>query len=1148
MTGCCSACVRMNKVKTLSQTEQSAIFLTAWWSDLKDQSKPTQSAALNLLRQIRVRAFDFGDESAGDHQFAIERCQRLLQSGCYEEAKGLWQELIRIGSILRPKGGDTKLTEESTNRLGLVERLKQFLLRDAIDYEKRLQQWRDRSRRRIRSFDSKISGETIDRETENDALNCSLKENDVTVLSGPSGSGKSSLIYSVCDEIGFDPLLVDESFFTGRLGTTVTYQSDVETVDEMLSACSRPSLLILDSLEKWSSDSLNQLTDLMNALESQGIFAVHRAAMVCQPQGLHRIGQALAGVCTTINPMQIAPPTSSQIDVLLSKLNNFNDRKADANLIRVFQNLKVLQLTDNAMSAGIKLNLKELSGETSLAEVIWKNWIEKNGTDFSASTMLQQIGIAESEKLSVGIPIHKLGQGDANLIPSLISDGLLAEADSRVHFSHDVVGDWARLRVLVAEPNSIASRSENFRWHSAVRMYSTRLIERAADSSEFVAFFTLHKDSATMRELLLDGLVAALASECPDLENIFDCLLNLSVENLKLLIARFAIGSSNIDPITKWGDTNYLSKTIGFWRKPIDPTWLHFLQAINRHDASLKQCPGEVAQLCSVVLERFELGRNHDKNLERVASEIAIRLGNELISSGFDSFVDASDREKIFKALVLSVNQDASTVEALLRRVAGRSDIHGMAPDTEPDLSGLSQAAKQLLNSPLSKYAPAPWPDGPQTQIDKAFRNVVVFSSSLAPLIRHSPQVAEEVLLACCIEDPPNKANMFGLEEGVGLYYDFQHAQPLFDTGSLLKFFELAPDRAVGFLIRLVNFATDRWSALQDQREARFERHSDIEDMFSRHRPREIQVPIDDKWQTWQGDYQVYRWSSVSSNNANLCTSALMAFEAWIYKLGSDKSKPYLRRVIREGRSTAFAGVLSSIGKKHIELFVDALQPLLGCWTLYSWDHQALMKDSSFSPRMMRWNWRADPIRRKCAAIWHDMKHRKQDLITIGTFVLMKFVSSRDFFAFCIEHWEGDLQSTGKGHSLDIYINQLNWKNYTETPTEDGQIAIEYSPPVEFQERNKKLLEETQRSSFSMMFPHSMRKLLNRDVSLSEEEVDAVWSNVAIVESLDDSEFPKHRLALRDDMLTGIAAALVCRASKLLEKESRTSEMVSRCF
>jgi len=84
------------------------------------------------------------------------------------------------------------------------------------------------------------------------------------------------------------------------------------------------------------------------------------------------------------------------------------------------------------------------------------------------------VGVLEGDTLASGVPRMQLEASEQPALAALAASDLVRLRDERVRFSHDLLGDWARMRVLVGE-QSFASpanrdRANLPRWHRAVRL------------------------------------------------------------------------------------------------------------------------------------------------------------------------------------------------------------------------------------------------------------------------------------------------------------------------------------------------------------------------------------------------------------------------------------------------------------------------------------------------------------------------------------------------------------------------------------------------------------------------------------------------------------------------------------------------------
>ena len=166
--------------------------------------------------------------------------------------------------------------------------------------------------------------------------------------------------------------------------------------------------------------------------------------------------------------------------------------------------------------------------------------------------------------------------------------------------------------------------------------------------------------------------------------------------------------------------------------------------------------------------------------------------------------------------------------------------------------------------------------DGPLREVSEGFRSAVLDTPALNGLIAVAPEVAREVLLAVCIDEPkPSDPHndRFSLLERYGLA-DWQHGYPAFYwKGPFLKFLQDAPEQGLDTIVRLVNYATKRW--LEDGA------GPDLSE--EERRKYGLEFEFDGKSTCWIGDCNVYGWHRSLSLHSASGECALMALEKWLY-------------------------------------------------------------------------------------------------------------------------------------------------------------------------------------------------------------------------------------------------------------------------
>src|SRR5262249_49429713 len=306
-------------------------------------------------------------------------------------------------------------------------------------------------------------------------------------------------------------------------------------------------------------------------------------------------------------------------------------------------NLKVLDWVVAAARRGTAINDPSFIGLTNLIDALWERWIEGDSDGLGRSRALMHLGILEGDTLATGVPRMQFEASEQPALGALAASDLIRLRDERVRFSHDLLGDWARLRVLMGEQSfaSAASRDRaNLpRWHRAVRLYGQRLLEQAADGAERwqQTIAGLGEDSPTssvIRDLFLESLFLA-SNAAALLERSWPALCTNGGQLLNRMLSRFLFVATLPDPkvaafIQAEADGAQFEHLC---RVPYWPYWGPLLTVLHAHRADVvRLAPINGAKICLLWLKEMphELSPGQPMPWRREAAELALAIGREI--------------------------------------------------------------------------------------------------------------------------------------------------------------------------------------------------------------------------------------------------------------------------------------------------------------------------------------------------------------------------------------------------------------------------------------------------------------------------------------------------------------------------------------
>ena len=472
-----------------SSAIQRALFASFRCPEALQRSGETDdSATVQVMCRVRLLHFDFEATPSRALGQALADCQAVLKSGDASEAEKLWHRLTDIADQNRPAGGSIDLPKLLNELRG------KFDLRDHPDYRRDWGILQRSSQDLMSDVRTQIGGlPALPRATAHATIQTSLEQKRACFLVGELGCGKSAL----AKDIGQAPYKRVVWIAEGTLdyATAAQFESGAgisHPLTEILAALPEPCLIVFDGIERYSEQALRLACRIMQEVMADGgpqhvhILAtaqfeaadrvIRRFVEFGAPPALHRA-------------TPVSRPSESEVQGLIASIDGLQWASLRPELRPLLTNLKILDWVVVAARSGAAMNDPSFVGLTSLIDALWERWVVGDDSDgLGRSRVLKHLGILEGDTLSAGIASMQLEQSEQGALAALAASDLVRVRDERVRFSHDLLGDWARMRVLVGEQSlssaAMGDRANLPRWHRAVRLYGQRLLEGSVDGPE----------------------------------------------------------------------------------------------------------------------------------------------------------------------------------------------------------------------------------------------------------------------------------------------------------------------------------------------------------------------------------------------------------------------------------------------------------------------------------------------------------------------------------------------------------------------------------------------------------------------------------------------------------------------------------------
>lgn len=1122
-------------------------------SDLAGSGSADTVAAAHLLRHLRLFQFDYEKTPSSDEREAVVLCQTALERQDGNTAVRLWHRLQEIASDNRVAGGYVDLQK----MLSLLRH--EFLLREYPVYDSDWRMLEKISIEAMGDIRTEIaSGIHLDRKEFIGNVAERLGAERAVILVGESGWGKSGIAKLLLQDteiygrvVWFTDHLLDhpgQHSIERDLGLTHALQ------DILQSVASRRAILVLDGLDRFSERSLRAGAQLIKGLLASSEKSTWAILATSQPQGWERAARVFVDYGILFGrdaTMPVSPPSVQEIQQALMASEPLKLLAFRADLKDIFSSLKVLDFVARAATAKVPAGSEAWAGIADVIDWVWQYWKTPGAERHARAGLLQKLGIIEAETLSSGVPESCLSIPEAEFLGQLENDQLVKVRDGRVAFSHDMVGDWARYMSLVVDPsvNRIKEISLQPRWHAAVRLYGQRLLERGGEEcaewrSLVLGLRGLGHEGDLGADLLLDSIIFAAFPKL-HLEKLWPDLSSDNGVLLSRLLKRFLYIATIPDPRIR-----YLSpdQDMSHWltaniRIPLWYLWgpmLSFLRS--RIHEVVQLIPGTLAKICTLWLKSVPQTRPSGDQYpwRQEAAELALALAREVQAWKEEGVIVRELDEYAYEAVLQAAPDLPDDVSTLVLELCCRRDLSPQIRDrvdehrrkrheehvakllSDPEYRERQERLKRMPTSVESLRSTGiqdPWPDGPRGNVDRTFRKVCMEKAALIPLLMARSQVAKEVLLALCIEGPHRRyEHDLVLFDHLGIEDWCFQPPSMYFKGPFLGFLQQMPSEGLDLIIRLVNFATERWKEGYQQ----WQRANGMmvgDDSVS------VLVSGGEDGIRWYGNGQVYGWFRDQPHAPNTVVAALMALEKWFYdKLdAAEDVQPWINTIWERGKSAAFLGVLSEVGKKHPTLLESPLIPLLGIRQLYDWDLHLVRGHDNWTMSMTLWVSSGEMIF-NLVRDWHGLPHRKQLFQQLAVQLLFEKENVRNYFRDIRMVWQTQINELNRD-AIECLSARFNIDNYRTSPgPQEGSVYITFEWPEHLRAKTEAQVHHAQEQMNLISFPMRCRRFLDGESTLGAEDLDNFWKELR---GIPEKE-PAEDFDICPDALSGGVAVLIC--------------------
>lgn len=859
--------------------------------------------------------------------------------------------LLQLGSGFSPESISTFIWKELVND-GSIEAFRATLARLFSLSHSRLCAIRETLGQHITLPRAKLS-----------ELQASLFERNVTLLMGPSGSGKSALC-----KVGiqqdfkqkFDCLFLHTSDIVSFTESSdVIANRGLRRLDELLIAriTQKPTLVVIDDLSDVDDQHFDAVLNLLQNTLATGTLSDVRFILVAHVDARHRINEKISArfgnnfVYADVELPQLPIEELKSSEQLPDSITSLIGRHRE---FGPALNLKLIDWLVRSVQRG-QVDISGFRNDLDLLTWFWCNHVQ-NCQDFSdLGQALIKIAGELANRFTPDLPCYFDSSIENKALHALVRRDCLRIVDGRLATTHRFVGDCARFYYLRGKYREIESKHlvewlQNPFWVQPIRWFALQLALESSEGETWQEFLceALEGKHLQLLDLLLDGAIlskqpGSILQRCPDenlpfvIERLITRLLAIATEPYPF----HADGSQSTPLRTRIA----IQEQITGIPKPDlwEPVW-HWLLSQNSETVIEESCivfrAAEAWLNWRVCAERFPLRSE--------VAEFTLNLAQRMLLPAEPAPIrrrnyDLGDFESnAFSCIVFALRIIPERSTWFLRVLAGREIV--LANKLE------STETSPFLSGPVVGVLETPNPQGPLGKVNHQFRKFMLDRNGwfLNEVMLTSPQLGVELFLGLTIQPPryryESDPDPDWHDEDLGTEGSDDIDVCTFKFLPLLSLLEINEEVAIGIVNTLCRIATRRDYEIcesLDQRRIQSEENSEVSSLLDSLRAdtHELTLIINGtNNKKFQGKRQALYWHRNSQLSPKIINCLLMTLEGWLY---SRPSKFQLERsisiILNRSDTVAMLGVLVTLAKCDFSLLRRALLPLVSSLQLLIW-------------------------------------------------------------------------------------------------------------------------------------------------------------------------------------------------------------------